>query len=330
MPFLDTNHQRAAVLIAALGIGIAVTLSPYATGLIGGPVLYVIFAPLNEWLRARMHRGLAAGIVILLAILAILLPLSWFATLVVGQAQDMARSIVQSPVLDRVAEFRIGAFELGPRLAAMGESLVSWLGGSAFGLIGTATRLALNLTIAFFVLYFLLVDPQGAWKNARPFIPFSPGNADKLQKRFRDVTNSTLIGTGLIAIIQGALVALAFVALGFGNAMFWGLVTAIFAVLPLLGSGLIWGPAVVALLFEQRFAAAIGLAVWGILVVGTTDNLVRPIVYRRWAQIHPLVTLVGAIAGVRYFGLLGILIGPLALSYFFELIRMYGEEYVRS
>ena len=73
---------------------------------------------------------------------------------------------------------------------------------------------------------------------------------------------------------------------------------------------------------------AIALAIWGIVVVGNVDNVVRPVVFRRWARIHPFITIIGAFAGIRYFGLLGLLIGPLAISYFFELIRMYKEEYL--
>jgi predicted PurR-regulated permease PerM len=79
---------------------------------------------------------------------------------------------------------------------------------------------------------------------------------------------------------------------------------------------------------DGRYGAAIGLAIWGVVVVGNVDNVIRPIVFRRWAQIHPFVTVIGAFMGLRYFGLLGLLIGPLAISYFFELIRMYRAEYL--
>jgi predicted PurR-regulated permease PerM len=70
--------------------------------------------------------------------------------------------------------------------------------------------------------------------------------------------------------------------------------------------------------------------VWGVIVVGNIDNVIRPTVFRRWARIHPFVTVIGAFAGLQYFGLLGLLIGPLAISYFFELIRMYREEYLSN
>jgi predicted PurR-regulated permease PerM len=102
----------------------------------------------------------------------------------------------------------------------------------------------------------------------------------------------------------------------------------VFAILPVVGSGVVWVPASLSLALSDRAGAAIGLALFGALVVGNVDTVIRPMVFRRWAQIHPFVTLVGALAGVRYFGILGLLIGPLAVSYFFELIRMYREEYL--
>ena len=142
------------------------------------------------------------------------------------------------------------------------------------------------------------------------------------------MTTSTVIGTGLVAVIQGALVAVAFLAAGISNAVFWGVVTVVFSILPVVGSGLVWAPGVLLLALDHRYLAAILLAAWGILVVGNVEYIIRPMVFRRWANIHPLITLIGALAGVPYFGILGLLIGPLALSYFFELIRMYRDEYL--
>jgi predicted PurR-regulated permease PerM len=205
---------------------------------------------------------------------------------------------------------------------------VGWLGTGAFSLVGTATRLALNLSIAFFGLYYLLLRPGHTWEAVRPYIPFSALNADKLQQRFNDVTISTLIGTGVTAAVQGLLVAIGFAVMGLPNAVFWGVFTVVVAILPVVGAGMVWGPGVLALVLDNRYGAAIALAVWGVIAVGGVDYLIRPMVFKRWAQIHPIVTLVGAVAGVPYFGILGLLIGPLALSYFFELIRMYREEYL--
>lgn len=315
-------------MVLLLGAGLAIALAPYASGLIGGAVLYVLFGPLNRLLARRTGPGVSAGVVTGLAALVILVPGVSIAGLLVSQAQQIASGVIKSPLLQKVGELQIAGYDVGPQLAGLGEQLIRWLGANAFGLIGTATRAVLNLTIALFGLYFLLIRPEQNWEAFRPYVPFSGENTERLRARFRDVTNSTLIGVLFIGVVQGSLLGAAFWVLGLSDAVFWGLVTAILSVLPVVGSGLIWGPAALALGLDGRWGAAVGLVAWGLVIVGSADNLIRPLVYRRWAKIHPVATLVGALAGIKYFGLLGILIGPLALSYFFELIRMYREEYV--
>jgi predicted PurR-regulated permease PerM len=328
MPFLDTERQRAAWLILALGLALLWVLTPFATGLLGGLVLYVMFAPLHRVLVRRIRPGPAAGLVILLALILVLGPGISIVALVANQAQDMATGVIRSPLLTRLSQVRIGPYAVGAQLESVGSQLISWVGSSAVGLIGTATRLGIQITIAFFGLFYLLVSPQGAWRSVRPFIPFSSASAEVLRERFRDVTFSTLVGTGLTAAVQGLLVALGFWVTGLSNPPFWGVVTFVLSILPVVGSGLVWGPGAASLAMDGRWGAAIGLAIWGVVAVGNVDSLIRPFVYRRWARIHPFVTIIGAFAGIGYFGLLGLLIGPLAISYFFELIRMYRAEYL--
>jgi predicted PurR-regulated permease PerM len=328
MSFLDTERQRAAWLILALGLALVWVLWPFGSGLLGALVLYVMFAPLHRLLTRRIRPGPAAGLVIVLALILVLGPGISIVGLVANQAQDMATNVIRSPLLARLSQVRIGPYAVGAQLESVGSQLLSWLGTSAVGLIGTATRLGIQLTIAFFGLFYLLVSPQGAWRSVRPFIPFSAASAEVLRERFRDVTFSTLVGTGLTAAVQGLLVALGFWVTGLSNPPFWGVVTFVLSVLPVVGSGLVWGPGAASLAMDGRWGAAIGLAIWGVVAVGNVDSLIRPFVYRRWARIHPFVTIIGAFAGIRYFGLLGLLIGPLAISYFFELIRMYRVEYL--
>jgi predicted PurR-regulated permease PerM len=330
MPILDTQRQRAAWLILALGIALLWALWPFSTGLIGAPVLYVVFAPVQRWLTRYLRPGMAAAIVVVLAILFVVAPLASVIGLVATEAQDMATGVIQSPLLARIRAVRVGPYQVGAQIEALGASLVSWIGSSALGFIGTFTRLGIQLTITFFGLYYLLVAPRQHWRGVRPFIPFSSASADILRDRFRDVTISTLVGTGLTAVVQGVLVGLGFYVCGLSNPLFWGVVTVIFSVLPVVGSGLVWIPGVAALAIEGRYGYALGLTILGIVAVGNVDNLIRPYVYRRWAQIHPFVTVIGAFAGIRFFGLLGLLIGPLAISYFFELIRMYRAEYLEE
>lgn len=328
MPLIDTNHQRAALLVLLLGVALVIALAPYATGLIGIPVLYAIFVPVHEWLSLRVRPRTAATLVVVLALFLIVVPGVSFAGLIVNQAQEIAGGVIRNPLLGRLRELKLGGIDLGPRLADLGAKVVGWIGSSAFGLLGTATRLALNLTISLFGLFYLLLRPHETWEAVQPYIPFSTKNTEKLRQRFRDVTTATIIGTGLTAAIQGVLVGLGFWVTGLPNAVFWGVVTMVFAILPVVGSGLVWLPGALALILDHRAGPGVLLALWGAVVVGNVDYVIRPRVFRRWANIHPLVTLIGALAGVPFFGILGLLIGPLALSYFFELIKMYREEYL--
>lgn len=316
------------MVLALLALGLAIALSPYATGLIAIPVLYVTLAPVHRWLCRWFKPPLAAGLVVVLTILLVVIPGFSILSLIVGQAQNIAGTVMTGPLLDRLAELRIGQFDVGAELVKLGQTLVSWLGSNALSLLGTVTRLSINILLSLFGLYYLLINPDGIWHAVRPYIPFSPANTDLLRERFRAIAISTVIGTGLTATAQGTATALGFVFTGLNDPVFWGVVTVVFAILPVVGSGMIWGPAVAALLFSNRPGAAAFMAAWSLATTGFVDYIFRPLVFNRFAQVHPMITLVGAIAGVEYFGLLGLLVGPLALSYFFEILRMYREEFV--
>ena len=331
MPVFDTKHQRAAWLVAILGIAIVIALYPYASGLLGAPVLYVAVARLHARLVRRVRiRSVASIIVIALVVVGLVLPMVWLVTLLVGQAQGAASAILASPLLQKIGTLTVGGFEVGPQLKQAGSEAVTFLAGSALSLIGTAARVTINLLLTLFGLYYLLQDPAAAWKGLRPFIPFSDANVALLSERFTAVTNATIIGTGVSALVQGTLMWLAFLVFGLSNGVFWGAVVVLFSLLPVVGSGLVWAPAALVLYSDGRVGAATGLVVWGILMGLLVDYLIRPYVSNRYAQIHPLITLGGAIAGVSYLGIIGLLIGPLALSYFFELLSMYRKEYLDS
>ena len=329
MSFFDTNRERASWLVAILGIVIVIALFPYASGLLGAPVLYVVFAPLHERLSRRLRsRMLGAVIVILVALVCIVLPAGYMVTLLVGQAQGAVKSLLGSALLQQVGTFELGGFNIGPQIKAASTQALSLLGGSAISLLGTATQLTLNLLFTFFGLYYILMDPMGAWERLRPAIPFSDANVEILKDRFVAVTKSTMIGTGLAALMQGSMVALAFVVAGISNPTFWGSVTVLLSIMPVVGSGLVWAPAAVLLFSQGQTGMAIGMVLWGVIAVANVENVIRPYVSSRYAHTHPLITLVGAVAGVSYIGIIGLLIGPLALSYFFELLAMYQREYL--
>lgn len=327
MTFLQSPRDRAALLILALGVAIAIALLPFLSGLLGTAVLYVMFVPLYRRLARRMKPGPSATLTLLVALVAIGLPLIWLLGMVIGQAPDALRGVQGSPLFARIASLRLGTLQVGAELAKASGTIVSWLSTQLFAFVGGATAAALNLVIAFFGLYYMLRSGPTVWGTVRPYIPFSPQTADALRDRFVSVTEATMLGTVLVAVLQGVIIGLGFWVVGLESPLFWGTVTAFASILPVLGSALVWLPAVFVLLGQGRPGAAVALAVIGGGLASNLDNLLRPIIYKRVSDLHPMITLIGAFAGVKYFGLLGVLLGPLAIAYLFELLEFYREDY---
>lgn len=327
MPVLQTQRQRAAALVAALGVAIAIALTPFASGLLGIAVLYVICAPAHRRLSRRIPPRVSAVIVLSVALVLVMLPLAVVVGIVISEAPATIEALQKSAV--RLETLRVGGIDVGAQMATAGGTAVAWLSQQAFAFFGTAARGTLSLVIAFFGLYYLLLYPGAVWSGVRDFLPFSDATADHLRDRFHSVTEATLVGTAFTAIVQGSLVGLAFWVLGLPSAAFWGVITAMVSVLPMLGSALVWVPGVVVLAMNQRWGAAVALAGIGFFAANV-DNIIRLVVFKKVSNIHPMATLIGAFAGLKYFGLLGVLLGPLAIAYFFEMLKMYRQEYVVS
>jgi predicted PurR-regulated permease PerM len=327
MQILHSRQSRAGLLILVLGIAVAIAVSPYAIGLIGSGVLYVMFAGLYARLKPVLRAHGAATVTLIAAILLVLLPLTWIVGLVIDQAPDTLQALQSADAMSRLNSLTIGRFQAGAEIAKASGSIVSWLSKQALSFIGGAARATLNLVISFFAFYYLLVAGPDEWPKVREYIPFRPDIADQLKDRFFSVTRATLLGTVLVAVLQGGLVGIGFWLSGLPSPGFWGVVTAVASILPVLGSALVWLPGVGVLLIQGNYGSAALLAVIGGVIASNIDNVIRPMVYKRVSNIHPLITLIGAFAGVQFFGLLGVLLGPLAIAYFFELLRLYQTEY---
>ena len=328
MNILHDKQSRAGLLIILLGIAIAIALSPFAVGLLGATVLYVICAPIYHRLQRVMKPDPAAAVTLLVAVVGIAIPVTWVVALVADQLPDTIRSAQRSEIFGRLATLRLGRLEVGTEVAKASGTFFQWMSQQAFDFVGGAAKATLNLVISLFALYYMLLSSEHMWRIFRSVLPFSAETAEELRTRFYSVTHATLLGTALTALLQGTLIGIGFLVVGLPNPAFWGVVTGFASILPVLGSALVWLPGTIVLVLEQRYGAAVGLFLVGAVLASNIDNVIRPLVFRRVSNIHPMITLVGAFAGVRYFGLLGVLLGPLAIQYFFVLVRLYREEYI--
>ena len=323
---MSGTDRSARIVVAVLGAAVLYALLPFLSGFIGGAVLAILVRPAYQRLSLRVDRRAAAAMVTIGTMLLLLIPGGAIAMSLLTQAPDVARKVAQSNLVQGLATLRIAGIDVGASADSAVGAAVTWLSGQAMTLVGHLTSATLNTVIALFCLYYLLIAHEDAWRPFRRALPFSPATIDMLADRFRTTTESTVIGLILTALAQGTVVGCAFALVGLPNAAFWGFVTACTSVLPILGSAFVWLPGAFVLAADHRYGAAISLGAIGLLVASQVDNVIRLLVYRRVSRIHPLVTLVGAFAGVRLFGLAGLLLGPLGISLLLELMQVYGAD----
>jgi predicted PurR-regulated permease PerM len=204
--------------------------------------------------------------------------------------------------------------------------LSSFISTLLVGAVKGFTNILISLTILYFVLYYLFINNDNLKKKLHDIIPFNNKHTKQLVDECRTVTYATIVATGLIALVQGALITAAFLVFNIQGAFFWGFIAALMSFLPVVGPTLIWLPASVFLFFQNRIGAGIALVVWGLLITNI-ENFLRPMLQKKMGKIHPLISLIGVFIGIPLFGLLGIVIGPLLLSYFLLIVKMVREEY---
>ena len=322
-----SSQQRAAILLLLSAIAVVVLVYPFLSGLLGALVLAVVAAPSYHRLRVRRHPRLAAALVVVAMVLLVVAPGAVLLLIAFDQLPEAVRWVENSGLRDRVAAIHVGGAQVGGRIAEMADTALSWLSRQVLDLAGGVITATINLVIGVFGLYYLLLSGDTLWQRVRGALPFSAESAERLRERFRSVTHATIVGTLAIAALQGAVAGVAFWLVALPHPLVWGVLTAFGAVVPVIGSGLVWIPATIVLVVMHRYEAALALGAIGAIVVANVDNVVRPLVYRRVSRIHPMITLVGAFAGIRYFGPLGVLFGPLGLAYFFEILQLYRREY---
>jgi len=321
----DPDHSARLVrrLLLALAAATLLAVVPYFSGLIGALILFVLARPLHERLIVRVPRRVSAFALALATLVLLLLPGAWLLTTIVAEGGTALRSLETDGVLAKTIQTPIGPIDAGATVANAGSTVLAWLSGRAVALFGGATATILNVLIALFGLYYLLVDDGVLWRRVTRLLPGAEHTGNAIAGRFVSVTEALLLGTGLTALAQGAVVGVSFALLGFRAPVLWGFVTACVSVLPLLGSALVWLPGAGVLLLDHRPMAAVVLAAIGAGIASNIDNAARLVVFRRVSGIHPMLTLVGAFAGIRVFGVIGAFLGPLILSFMLELVRIY-------
>jgi predicted PurR-regulated permease PerM len=337
------------VVLAALAVYVGyLVVKPLLSAILLAAVLAVLASPMmkryEKLLRGR--RSLAALAAVLTIIFLILLPVAILLSLLTVESlalYDKAATFIQSGGLQEMATNSTVA-----KARASIEHYLAVLGGSQVDLkvkaaeavqklsgffIATGQSLAANvassagqLLVTLFVLYYLFIDGRGMVEQVVSTSPLPEARIRTLVRRFEDVARASFIGTFGVAVVQGVLGGIAFAIVGF-QPIFWGIMIAFFSLIPVVGTAIIWAPAGILLLIQGRFLAGLFLLAWGAVVVGSADNFLRPYLMKGKAGLHPLVIFLSVIGGIPFFGMLGIVFGPLVAATALTLVGMVGEEF---
>ncbi|MCG7850922.1 MAG: AI-2E family transporter, partial [Methanosarcinaceae archaeon] len=299
---------------------------------------YVIFKPLYTYMdRMKIHKSIAAFIIIVLSIILILIPLYMLITIVVFQIQNTLFDIntiigYMDSVNLYISQLRLGRLpieiNIHERITEVVASAANFLSFILLNAIQSLGQRIIEFMIMFFLLYYLLVGEGSRYSiKLQKAIPFSRKNTEILENDFKAIVNATLISSSIIALVQGAILTVTFLLLGVDGAFLWGFVAAILSFLPLMGAALVWGPAVIIQILQHDYSTAVGVLIGG-LILSSIDNFLRPVIQNKVGSIHPLESLIGVIIGLNLFGLLGLVIGPLLISYVVLMVKMFNDEYL--
>lgn len=330
---------QTLVLLLLTGGGLALCIAmtmPFLPALAAAMTLAVLFVPLQRRLEAKLRSAnLAAGVSVLVIAVMVVVPAVFVGQQLAEQAVNGAQLVEERL---KAGEWR-AAIEARPTLAALVERIerqidvpealrdaTRRLSLSAGSLVkGSAVQL-IGFVLAFYLLFFFLRDRALVVDALHRWSPMSEAEMDHLIGRVADTIHATVYGTLAVASAQGLLGGLMFWWLDLSTPLLWGSVMALLAVVPMLGAFIVWIPAALWLLVQGQWGDALILSAWGMFVVGTVDNLLRPMLVGQRLKLHTLGAFVSVVGGLVLFGPSGLILGPVALAITLELIAIWSQR----
>lgn len=344
---MTQGQARARWIALALATAAALylcwsMLAPFIDILIWATVLVLVFYPAHRRLVRRFRRpSLCAFLSILIVMLVVIVPLTLISSAVVVQLAAMREGVQER--LQELLRPTAGNTPLDRLLEGIGryvdlQDLVSE--DSVKGMVNRASEVVLRGTLSFvggavqfvvrvffilFTMYYLFRDGESIAARIPAMLPLRRPQAEAMAVRAADMIHASVYGIVVIAILQGTLGGLMFWILGVPSALVWGVVMTVLSTIPLVGSYVVWIPAAIWLAASGHWAKAVVLASFGLLVIGMVDNLLRPRLVGRKTRLHDLVIFFSLLGGLKVFGFLGILLGPVVIAVTLALLEVTLE-----
>ena len=319
------------VIIVLLGLLLFSELYTFLPALLGAVTLYIV---MRKWMfylteKKKWRKGWTAALLMLLSMIVILLPiallinmLSSKITFAIQHSDELVGSLKKIVTeIEQKFKIKITKDENINRLGDFIRSSIPKLLGATFNTLGT-------IFFMYFILYFMLVNGRKMEANIYEHIPLKDENAMMLGTEVKNMVISNSVVIPVIAVLQGVVALIGYLIIGVNEPWFWFVVTCITAMLPVVGAALAYVPLAIIFFANGDTGKGIFMLIYGFGVIGTVDNIFRFTLARKIGNVHPLVTVFGVIIGLSVFGFIGLIFGPLLISLFLLLLKIYSSEFI--
>jgi predicted PurR-regulated permease PerM len=332
MAHFNNRIRQVILLIIMLFIGLLIVreLYDFLPGFLGAVTFYIIGRNLYFSLveKKKWRKSLTALLFMLAFLVLIGFPMYYAVRLVTPKI---------NAVFNHSDELMAGLRALGDRVQAftgvevLSQDNLAKIQGGITNFIPTflnsTANILSNLLVMFFVLYFMFVNGRDMESSLHTFIPLSDDGIQVLASETMRMVRANAIGIPLISLIQGLTAMIAYWIFGLKDWGMWGFLTGVFAFFPILGTVLVWLPLVIYLYSQGMNWQATGLMIYSLVVTGNVDYLARVTLMKKIGDVHPLITIFGVIVGLKLFGFMGFIFGPLVFSYLIILMKIYAHEF---
>ena len=331
------NHKIKQILfliLLILLIGMVIQqLYNYLPGLLGAVTLYILSREkyFQIVFKKKWKKGWACALFVLYYSLLLGLPIYLAVTLISPKINavlsDPAATITAFKSALATVQEKIG-FNITSEKAVNGA--IDKVSSILPSLFNSTANLITNFVLMLFLLYYMLYSGTVMEKTLFKIIPLKDENTKLLASETKITIKSNAIGIPLISLIQGITAAIGYFIFGVKDVALWGFLTGIFSFLPVLGTMIIWIPICIYMYSTGHAGAALGLALYSAIVTANVDYLARITIMKKLGDVHPVITMLGIIAGLNLFGFIGLIFGPLLLNYIIVLFNIYMNEFVEE
>ena len=318
------------VLIIGLGIFLFTQLIAFLTAFLVAVIFYLLFRQMMQSLVEKHHwrKGLAASLIMFITFIIVLMPVFCISYMLFNKITDVLNDPSSlllffhkaDDTLKNYTGYSLQSADMINKLKSIGTHMLPQFLDSVLNTLLTVAAL-------YFILFYMLINYGTLEQTLEDYLPLDKVNTTRLASELKYMTYANAVGVPLIAIVQTGTLILGFWLFGLSDPVFWGVVAGVCSFLPVFGTTLVWVPAGIFMMASGHLWQGIFIILWGALIIGVLEQILRSRISNRIAKVHPIITIFGAILGLELFGLPGLIFGPLLMSYFLILIKIYRDEF---